>query len=169
MNQAPDWSKQSEKIPATSLCDCLGQSGAQFTDSVPPEISLDISLCQKICCAHIFFPEKLINYGATDGQIFTKIFLVVNYYPIGLSFKFCKVPCTHDCTRAITARMVNVARRQKLFLFSLLCLQKSTLTQKNLGFDVSAGSICSYRMRKNWVENFGIFFSSQIFYAFFDL
>ena len=41
-------------------------------------------ICQKICCAHIFFPEKLINYGATDGQIFTKFFLVVNYYPIGL-------------------------------------------------------------------------------------
>ena len=36
-----------------------------------------------------FLPEKLINYGATDDQIFTKIFLVVNYYPLGLSFKFC--------------------------------------------------------------------------------
>ena len=86
-----------------------------------------------------FLPEKLINYGATDDQIFTKIFLVVNYYPMGLSFKFCKVPCTHACTRAITAQRVNVARREKLFLFSLLSLQKSTLTPKNLGFDVSAG------------------------------
>ena len=105
-------------------------------------------ICQKICCAHIFFPEKLINYGATDDQIFTKIFLVVNYYRMGLSFKFCKVPCTHACTGAITAQRVNVARREKLFLFSLLSLQKSTLTPKNLGFDVSAGSICLYRMRK---------------------
>ena len=86
-----------------------------------------------------FLPEKLINYGATDDQIFTKIVLVVNYYPMGLSFKFCKVPCTHACTGAITAQRVNVARREKLFLFSLLSLQKSTLTPKNLGFDVSAG------------------------------
>ena len=95
-----------------------------------------------------FLPEKLINYGATDEQIFTKIFLVVNYYPMGLNFKFCKVPCTHACTRAITAQRVNVARREKLYLFSLLSLQKSTLTPKNLGFDVSAGLICLYRMRK---------------------
>ena len=95
-----------------------------------------------------FLPEKIINYGATDEQILTKIFLVVNYYPMSLSFKFCKISCTHACTRAITARRVNVARREKLFHFSLLCLQKSTLTPKSLDFDVSAGLIYSYRMRK---------------------
>ena len=105
-------------------------------------------ICQKICFARIFFQKKLVYYGAMDEPIFTKIVLVVNYYPMGLNFKFCKVPCTHACTRAITAQRVNVARREKLYLFSLLSLQKSTLTPKNLGFDVSAGSICLYRMRK---------------------
>ena len=95
-----------------------------------------------------FLPEKLINYGATDEQIFTKIFLVVNYYPMSLSFKFCKILCTHTCTGAITVQRVNVARREKLFHFSLLCLQKSTITPKNLDFDVSAGLIYLYRIRK---------------------
>ena len=107
-----------------------------------------LKFAKKICCALIFFLKKLINYGATDDQIFTKIFLVVNYYPMSLSFKFCKDPCTHARTRAITARRVNVARREKLFIFSLLCLQKSTLTPKSLGFDVSAGLINLYRMWK---------------------
>ena len=122
-------------------------------------------ICQKNCCAHIFFLKKLINYGATDEPIFTKKFLVINYYPMGLSLKFCKVPCTQPCTRAITVRRVNVARREKLFIFSLLCLQKSILTPKSLGFDVSAGLIYSYRM---WKLGWKIleFFILWIFYTF---
>jgi len=135
---------------------------------LPPFMLKFTKICKKICCALIFFLKKLINYGATDDQIFTKFFLVVNYYPMSLSFKFCKDPCTHACTRAITARRVNVARREKLFLFSLLCLQNSTLTPKNLGFDVSAGSICLCRMRKLGGQIL-IFFFSVDFLRFFDL
>ena len=84
---------------------------------LPPFMLKLTKICKKICCALIFFLKKLINYGATDDQIFTKIFLVVNYYPMSLSFKFCKDPCTHARTRAITAQRVNVARREKLFFF----------------------------------------------------
>ena len=84
-----------------------------------------------------FLPDQFIKYGATDDQIFT-IFFCSQYFPEPLTFKFCKVPCKHAHSGSIYVRRVNVAKRKKRFLSSLLCLQKST----------STGLICLYRMRK---------------------
>ena len=53
------------------------------------------------------------------------------YFWQSITIQFCKVLCMDACTQAINVRRVNVARREK-----------------SLGFDVSAGLICSYRRRK---------------------
>ena len=89
MSQAPDWPKQSDKGVAGIFSDCLGQSGAQFIDHVPPEISLDISLLnflmiRDICKTILAFVYSLIfNVFCIFPQFFTskgyKDLITLNY------------------------------------------------------------------------------------------
>ena len=44
------------------------------------------------------------NISATEARIFMKLYMVINYYLMSVSFKFHEDPCTNARARAVNAR-----------------------------------------------------------------